>query len=161
MQEVIKNHGFKTVSNLTGHQVGRYLIHVGNLLPNVHRFTLTKIKSGEVYGVEPFVTTSDAAGVVEHGVAGNIFRFLKKRSHKNPYVKKLQNYIRKNFYTLPFSERWLQQILPRDKYKMAFSNLLSSHIIMSYPVFIEASRNPVAQAEHTILIIDDGCLVLT
>ena len=161
IQEVIRNHGFKPVSNLTGHQVGRYLIHVGNLLPNVHRFTLAKIRSGEVYGVEPFVTTSDAIGMVERGTEANIFRFLKQKSHKNPYAKKLQEYIRQNFRTLPFSERWLQQLVPPDKHKIAFSSLLSSHTIMSYPVFIEASRNPVAQAEHTILIVDEGCLVLT
>jgi methionine aminopeptidase len=32
---------------------------------------------------------------------------------------------------------------------------------MGYPVFVEASRKPVAQAEYTILITKDGCEVLT
>jgi len=32
---------------------------------------------------------------------------------------------------------------------------------MGYPIFIEASGKPVAQAEHTVLIVEDGCLVLT
>jgi methionyl aminopeptidase len=32
---------------------------------------------------------------------------------------------------------------------------------MSYPVFIEASGKPVAQAEHTVLMKEDGCEVLT
>jgi methionine aminopeptidase len=32
---------------------------------------------------------------------------------------------------------------------------------MGYPIFVEASRKPVAQAEHTVLIVKDGCVVLT
>jgi methionine aminopeptidase len=32
---------------------------------------------------------------------------------------------------------------------------------MDYPVFVEASRKPVAQAEHTVVIVKDGCEVLT
>jgi methionine aminopeptidase len=33
--------------------------------------------------------------------------------------------------------------------------------LMAYPVFIEASGKLVAQAEHTVLVVKDGCIVLT
>jgi methionine aminopeptidase len=33
--------------------------------------------------------------------------------------------------------------------------------VIRYPVFVEASRNLVAQAEYTIMIVKDGCMVLT
>jgi methionine aminopeptidase len=39
--------------------------------------------------------------------------------------------------------------------------LLASKSIMSYPVFVEVSKKPVAQAEHTVLLKDEGCEVLT
>jgi methionyl aminopeptidase len=32
---------------------------------------------------------------------------------------------------------------------------------MNYTILVEASGKPVAQAEHTVLIVDDGCVVLT
>jgi methionine aminopeptidase len=32
---------------------------------------------------------------------------------------------------------------------------------MGYPVFVEVSRKPVSQAEHTVLITENGCEVLT
>jgi methionine aminopeptidase len=32
---------------------------------------------------------------------------------------------------------------------------------MQYPIFVEASGKMVAQAEHTVLIVEDGCVVLT
>ena len=71
------------------------------------------------------------------------------------------SYIKKNFLTLPFTERWLSEFASSNSYKSAFSELLSSKAVIGYPVFVEASRKLVAQAEYTILIEKDGCAVLT
>ena len=161
IQKTIKTRGFKPVSNLTGHLIGRYIIHAGKSLPNVFHISTSRVKEGEIYGVEPFVTVAKAAGRVENGKEAHIFRYLKHRSLKDPYAKRLLSHIRKNFQTLPFTERWLQGCVPPSRYKTAFSELLSSKTLMSYPVFIEASGKPVAQAEHTILVVKDGCMVLT
>lgn len=161
IQKTIKNRGFKPVSNLTGHLIGRYVIHAGKSLPNVFHVSMAQVKAGEVYGVEPFVTLPDAAGKIRSSKEKHIFRFSKRKSLKAPYAKRLLRYIQTNFRTLPFTERWLQECLPRNHYKEAFSELLSSKSLMAYPVFVEASGQPVAQAEHTVLITKNGCLVLT
>lgn len=161
IQSTIESHGLKPVSNLTGHQIGRYLIHTGKSLPNVSHVSLKKINAWEVYGVEPFVTVPDAAGKVKGGSEAFIFRFVKHKSLRNPFSKRLLNYISKNFRTLPFSERWLQGLMSRDNYKTAFSELLLTKSLMAYPVFVETSGKPVAQAEHTVLITEDGCTILT
>ncbi len=161
IQKTIKTRGFKPVSNLTGHMIGRYLIHAGKSLPNVSHFSIARVSEGEVYGVEPFITLPKAAGKVKSGSEAHIFRLSKHKSLKNPYSKQLLNDIRENFRTLPFTERWLSGCVPRDEYKAAFSELLSSKSLIAYPVFIEASGEPVAQAEHTILVVADGCVVLT
>jgi methionyl aminopeptidase len=161
IEETIKSRGFKPISNLTGHQVGRYLIHAGTSLPNISQLSFSKIKLGEVYAIEPFVTLSNAVGRVEDYDDVTIFRFLKSRSVKSPYAKQLLKHIEQNFRTLPFAERWLQGVVPNEYHREAFRELLSSKAITSYPVFIEVSRKPVAQAEHTVLIVDDGCDVLT
>ena len=109
----IKNRGFKPISNLTGHSVGRYLIHAGTSIPNVAQLSLTKIKAGEVYAIEPFVTLPEAAGRVEDGSETSIFRLVKAKSMKNPYAKQLLKRIEDNFRTLPFAERWLKSVVPR------------------------------------------------
>ena len=161
IEKTIKSHGFKPISNLTGHQVGRYLVHAGTSLPNVAQLSFSKIKLGEVYAIEPFVTLPDAVGRVEDGEEATIFRFLKSKSLKNPYSKQLLKHIEENFRTLPFAERWLQGIVPKEHYREAFRELLSSKALMGYPIFVEVSRKPVAQAEHTVLIVEDGCVILT
>jgi len=161
IEKVIKTRGFKPVSNLTGHQISRYLVHTGKALPNVSNFSLSTINVGEIYATEPFVTVADAAGKIENAPEAYIFRFLKHKSLRDSYAKQLLGYIKDNFHTLPFTERWLQECVPQNHYRAAFSELLTSKSLMSYPVFVEASRKPVAQAEHTVLITKDGCVVLT
>jgi len=161
IQKTVKTRGFKPVSNLTGHLIRRYIIHAGKSLPNVFNLSTSRIKEGEVYGVEPFVTVASAAGRVENLREAYIFRYSKHKSLKDPYAKQILKYIKNNFLTLPFTERWLTEFASSSRYKSAFSELLSSKALVSYPVFVEASRKPVAQAEYTIMVVKDGCVVLT
>jgi methionyl aminopeptidase len=161
IETTIKNRGFKPISNLTGHSVGRYLIHAGTSIPNVAGFLPNKVKTGEVYAIEPFVTVPDAIGRVDDGPQKTIYRLLKAKSVKTDLAKKMLKHIETNFRTLPFAERWLIGVVPQELHKATFKELYDSKAIMGYPVFIEASKKPVAQAEHTLLIKEDGCEVLT
>ena len=161
IERTIKNRGFKPIQNLTGHSVGRYLIHAGTSIPNVHQISFGKLKVGEIYAIEPFVTVRDAGGAVEDYPQKTIFRLVKTKSTKNPEAKQLLKYIEENFRTLPFAERWLQGVLPENQYRMAFKELLATKAIMGYPVFVEVTRKKVTQAEHTVLIKEEGCIVLT
>jgi methionyl aminopeptidase len=161
IETTIKNRGFKPISNLTGHSVGRYLIHAGTSIPNVAQVSLTKVRAGEVYAIEPFVTVPDAIGRVDDNPQTTIYRLLKAKSTKTDAAKKMLKHIETNFRTLPFAERWLIGVVPPEQHKAAFKELYTSKAIMGYPVFVEASKKPVAQAEHTVLIKDEGCEVLT
>lgn len=161
IERTIKAHGLRPISNLTGHQVGRYLVHAGTSIPNVSQLFSSKIKLGSVYAIEPFVTQADAEGRVENGKQTTIYRFVKSRSLESSYAKILLKHIEEDFRTLPFAERWLIGVVPADQHKAAFKELMKSKAIAGYPVFVEASRKPVAQAEHTVLIVKEGCVVLT
>jgi methionyl aminopeptidase len=161
IETVIRNRGFKPISNLTGHSVGRYLIHAGTSIPNVSQISLTKVHAGDVFAIEPFVTLPDAAGHVEDAPEMTIFRFLKSKSLQASPAKQMSKFIETNFKTLPFAERWLKGAVPKEKHGEAFKELLKSKTLMAYPVFVEASGKPVAQAEHTVLITDDSCEILT
>ena len=161
IENAIKNRGFKPISNLTGHSVGRYLIHAGTSIPNVSQLSLAKVKAGDIYAVEPFVTLPEAYGRVEDGSETTIFRMVKEKSLKNPFAKQLLKHIEAYHKTLPFAERWLTGIVPKEKHPEAFKELLRSRAIMGYPVFIEASGKTVTQAEHTVLVTEEGCEILT
>ena len=161
IQKTIESHGLRPVANLTGHQVARYVIHAGRSLPNVTHISTNRVVANEVYAIEPFVTLKNAAGRVGSGREAYIFRFLKQKTLRNEHARKLCSFIMENFRTLPFAERWLLDVVPSDKHKVAFSELLSSRTVMAYPIFVEVSGKPVAQAEHSVLVTEDGCEVLT
>lgn len=161
IENAIRNRGYKPISNLTGHSVGRYLIHAGTSIPNVPQVSVTKIKAGEIFAIEPFVTTLDAVGRVDEIAKTTIFRFVKTKSVKDAYAKLLLKFIETNFRTLPFAERWIQHVIPKEHYTNAFKELLNSKALMGYPVFVEVSKKTVTQAEHTVIIKEDGCEVLT
>ncbi len=161
IETTIKNRGFKPISNLCGHSVGRYLIHAGASIPNVHQVTFGKLRAGEIYAIEPFVTVREAYGAVDDAPQKTIFRLVKTKSTKSPQAKQLLKYIEDNFRTLPFAERWLQGVLPKEQHYDAFKELITTKAIMGYSVFVEITKKPVAQAEHTVLIKEKGCEVLT
>ena len=161
IEKNIKNLGFKPISNLTGHSVGRYLIHAGTSIPNVTQISFGKVKTGRVYAIEPFVTVPEAVGRVENSPEVTIFRLVKAKSVKNAYAKKLLKYMDENFRTLPFAERWLKGVIPENQYREAFKELFKRKAVMGYPVFVEVSRKPVTQAEHTVFLTESNCEVLT
>ncbi len=159
VQSVIESRGFKPISNLTGHQIGRYMIHAGKSLPNVSHISFRRIREGEVYAIEPFVTTLEAEGRVTEGEESHIFRLLKRKNLKMRESRKLLRLIEKNFRTLPFAKRWLKRYGFMDE--SAFVDLIKSKCLLAYPVFIEASGEWVAQSEHTVYIDKNGPVVLT
>ncbi|HDM89139.1 MAG TPA: type II methionyl aminopeptidase, partial [Candidatus Bathyarchaeota archaeon] len=159
IQRVIENRGFKPISNLTGHQIGRYMIHAGKSLPNVSHVSFRKIHEGEIYAIEPFVTTPNARGRVIEGKEAHIFRLLKRKKFKLRESRRLLTFIERKFRTLPFAKRWL--IKDHILNEFAFTHLLESKCLMAYPIFIEESGQWVAQFEHTVYIDKSGAVVLT
>ncbi|MFQ6084852.1 MAG: type II methionyl aminopeptidase [Candidatus Bathyarchaeia archaeon] len=156
IQGHIEEAGYKPIWNLTGHKIDRYVLHTGKSIPNVVRHSAGKLRSGEIYAIEPFVTEIHGKGEVTHTGEAYIFRFDKARSTKNREERELADWIRNNFRGLPFTKRWL----PPDR-RDALPGLLSRKIIRPYPVLIEAGGGKVTQAEQTIVVTKDGCLVLT
>jgi len=121
----------------------------------------TKIEEGEVFAIEPFVTLAKAQGAVTNGSSAYIYRFVKPKGATSEDSKKVLAFIQANFSTLPFASRWLVKGFPREVGKKALQDLIRNKCISAYPVLIEASNNPVAQSEHTVLVNHNSCTILT
>lgn len=161
IQKAIETRGFKPIWNLCGHKTVRYMLHAGKSIPNVSHLNGEKIEADEVYAVEPFVVMKKAAGKVEELSEALIYRYVKDRPLKNDSAKLLLQRVKNEFRTLPFAKRWIQNLVPPLEFDNAFSELLSSKAIVKYPVLAEASGSPVAQAEHTVIVTQKGCTVIT
>jgi methionyl aminopeptidase len=159
IEETINNRGLKSVSNLTGHSMDRWILHSGVSVPNIKEDNKHKVQEGDVLAIEPFVTN----GVGRVGDMNDVFiyRFLRERPIRMVQAKKLLNIIAINYRNLPFSQRWLTEHVNSKHLNMAMRQLLASRAIYPYHVLKEKSDARVAQAEHTIIVESDGCKIIT
>ena len=161
IERAIRGRGFAPIRNLTGHRMARYVVHAGQSIPNVSGAMGHRLKAGEVYAIEPFSVPPRAAGMVTDGPPGNIYRFQKKRRVRSDEARRMLRFIQSEFRTLPFASRWVLRRFPGPGGVEAFSELQGSKCVYSYPQLVERGRAPVAQAEHTVIVTGDGCLVTT
>jgi methionyl aminopeptidase len=65
-----------------------------------------------------------------------------------------------HFRTLPFAERWCHDLLPNGGV-LALKKLSFLGVTKHYPQLLEAKGGMVTQREHTVIIREDGCEVIT
>ena len=160
IEEAIKSKGARPISNLTGHKLARYVVHAGQSIPNVNGHDHHLIEEGDVYAMEPFAVPMSADGLVTDGPPSNIYRLVKKRNVKGK-TKTMMKYIQSEYKSLPFASRWVYRKFKGADGVAAFKELLKTKTIMSYPQLIERTRAKVAQAEHSVIVTEDGCEVTT
>jgi methionyl aminopeptidase len=159
IEKAIKSRGFTPIRNLTGHRLSRYIVHAGQSIPNIGGLDGHRLNQGEVYAIEPFAVTRDAAGYVTDGAPSNIYRFLKKRKVRSNAAKRMLKLIQERHRSLPFASRWVVGGISGGT--EAFGELVGGKSVYSYPQLVERSGAPVAQAEHTVIVESDGCTVTT
>lgn len=122
IEETIRGKGFNPIVNLSGHKVERYKLHAGVSVPNVYREADTYVlQEGDVFAIEPFATTG--AGQVIEVPPALIFMYLRDRPVRMLQARRLLMHIKKNYKTLPFAYRWLQDFLPEGQLKLALAQL--------------------------------------
>ena len=161
VQKTITSFGFKPIDNLTGHSMQRYILHAGVSIPSVgNTASKSDLKAGDVLAIEPFATTG--AGHVISGVGSNIYLCKKSINLKlirDSRSKILFDKVKKEFKTLPFAQRWFEnQFSNSDTVlrKLSFLGLLKH-----YPQLIDAKKGVVSQAEHTVILTEEGCEIIT
>lgn len=154
IEDTIIQHGFKPIINLTGHGVDRYLAHTHPSIPNKHMDHGTFLQAGDVIAIEPFAT--DGMGKISEGSWSEIFSLIANRPVRLPAARQLMKEI-EPYKMLPFAKRWLKT----DKLDFALVQLGKAGIITSYPVLKEVAGGMVSQAEHTMIVTEDGCEVTT
>jgi methionyl aminopeptidase len=161
IETTITAYGYKPIENLMGHGLERYELHSGVSIPNVGSLGgKNTLHDGNVVAIEPFAT--NGAGHVISGSGSNIY--LCKDSIKAKFIrdnktKVLFDKIRTHFGMLPFAQRWVHDLFPKDD--LAMKKLSFLGIMKHYPQLVEAKGGIVTQKEHTVIVREDGCEVIT
>lgn len=155
IEETITGYGYLPVYNLTGHGLSRYQAHEEPAVPNRGMEKGTVLKAGDVIAIEPFAT--NGSGRISEGPINEIYGLSAPRPVRLPAARSLLKAIIENYKTLPFARRWLKA----ERAEYALMLLLKSGAIHRYPVLWEVEGALVSQAEHTVVILEDGCEVTT
>jgi len=160
IEDAIKGHGFRPISNLSGHMIKSNELHAGVEIPNVRTGETYRFKEGDIFAVEPFATTG--AGYVEDLEQVEIFSIYMPSKIRMRQSRKIVEFVIKNYGMLPFAERWVRkEFQSKLLVSAALKELLQNHFLRGYPVLREAGRGMVAQAEHTLLVTSHGNEVMT
>ncbi|MCQ1538341.1 type II methionyl aminopeptidase [Methanocalculus taiwanensis] len=154
IQEAIVSRGFRPVSNLTGHGLDLYSLHASPSVPNIGSGGGTLLKEGMAIAIEPFASTG--SGRVNEGGRVEIFSQIAVKPVRTPAGRKILEEVRDR-RGLPFARRWLST----DRADLALTALIRQGVLRSYPVLQDVPGSLVSQAEHTIIVTEDGCIVTT
>jgi len=164
IESVVRRRKYRVIKNLTGHSLGRYIIHAGEVIPNYRDpLALGRFKVGKAYAIEPFVTNGKGL-VREVRKEIQIFALRYKKVGSAELTndeQRLMNEIKSRFKTLPFCERWLTDVFDAGRLRELLRSLVRKRFVLEYPVLVEAARGIVTQFEETVLFTPDSVIVTT
>jgi methionyl aminopeptidase len=159
IEKVIKAYGIKPSSNLTGHNMRRWLLHAGKNIPNVKTRSSETIEAGEVYAVEPYATNG-AGSVIDTDLC-YIYANTGKDLPQQGTTEKLRVHLRKKYGPLPFAARWIGTTSKDVDLIKELKELLKVKALQGFPVQASRKGRPVSHSEHTVYVSDNGPVVLT
>jgi methionyl aminopeptidase len=159
IEYVVKEYGLRPIKNLSGHNLKRYRLHAGKVVPNIKKRRIGTVEVGEYYAIEPFATTG--TGTVIDSEYVYIFSNTGADVSLEGTTEKLRKYLRDKYGPLPFASRWIGSSSRNVDVIQEIKNLLKSNALRGYPMQIEKKGRPVSQSEHTVYISEEGPIVLT
>lgn len=171
--EIVSSYEFegktlKALDNLCGHNILPYKIHGGSYIFGVpNNFDNRRIRDNEVFAIEIFTSNGNGTTKIDTSNESSHFMVVKNdmfnRNHNFKFkrTKDLLFNINKNYKTLPFCPRFLNNTFKKPS-KACVDDLFMNGIISSHPPLIETdSSSFVAQFEETILVKDTGVKVIS
>lgn len=158
IQSEITSAGFSPVRNLSGHGVDRFELHAKPTVPNFNNNDKTELTAGQIIAIEPFATTGE--GIVFESGNSEVFMQIAHKPVRDATARQILAEI-ETYENLPFAKRWLITKFPPIKVELALRQLLQLGAVHAFPPLVEKARGLVSQAEHTLLVTDSGCEILT
>jgi methionyl aminopeptidase len=149
IQESIEEKGYTPIRNLSGHGLGRFIIHTTPSIPNIDTKDTTSLKEDQVIAIEPFATTGQ--GLVGESGMASIFSLVQKKPVRNALTRDVLRTI-EQYQGLPFSHRQLILQLGPGKVAFALRELKQLGCIHEYPPLKEKANGLVSQAEHSVIV---------
>jgi len=156
IHDTIAGYGYNPVRNLSGHGLGLYNIHTKPTIPNIDNGDKNTIQKGMTFAVEPFATTG--SGVIHEKGHPTVFMIKQKKPVRNPITRNILREI-ETYENQPFAKHWLTKKFGA-KANFGLRELTQLEIIHEYPPLVEVNQGIVTQAEHSMMIDDEGEVII-
>ena len=157
ISKIIEEGGFSPIINLSGHSMEQYSLHAGITIPNIDDGKTIKLEEG-LYAIEPFATPG--SGKVRDGKSSGIYELTSEKSPRSSLARKILEFIKKEYNTLPFCSRWIfKKFEARGLF--ALKELEANGNLHHFSQLVEVSDSKVSQAEQTIFIDKEGRVIVT
>jgi len=153
IDETISSYGYNPVADLTGHGLEEYNAHADPNIPNKRIKDGVTLKSGQVIAVEPFAT--DGIGKTKKSSFIEIYQLIRLKPVRLESMRQIMSEVEK-YKTLPFARRWLS-----SSSDVLINRLVNEGILHPFNLLKEKSGGLVTQAEHTLIVLEDGCEITT
>ena len=145
----------KPCRNLNGHSMEPYRIHAGQSVPIVKKsdFADEKMVEGGFYAIETFASTGKGY-VVEDGECSHFMKVFDTNTNvplRLKGAKELMRAIDKQFSTLPFCRRWLDD-MGQTRHLLALKHLVDNGLVQDYPPLVDVKGCFTSQMEHTVIL---------
>lgn len=151
ISETIESAGYKPVSNLSGHMLGKYTIHTGISIPNVPTKSNEILSEGDAIAIEPFL--SEGSGYVKETNDAEICRLASEKPERSPHAREIIRIAKEKYRGLPFALRWIER--PAGALLSTTMNHLAARgIIHKYPFLRDSEKGFISQAEHTVIVAE-------
>ncbi|MBL7054547.1 type II methionyl aminopeptidase [Candidatus Woesearchaeota archaeon] len=157
IHNAIVKYGYSPVRNLSGHGLDQFVQHTKPSIPNFDTHDTSKIGQGMVFAIEPFASTG--AGIVQDSGTASVYVLINKKPVRSPITREVLKEI-ESYEGLPFAKRWLTKKFGA-KANFGLIELLQKNIIKGYNPLADTSKGIVSQAEHSLLIDNDGEVIIT
>jgi len=162
IERTIRSRGFKVVRNLSGHSLDRYVVHAGETVPNYREtLNLSRFRTPAAYGIEPLASTG--RGIVSSERRVYIYAVRRLGVEQGTLEARVIGEVYRKVKTLPFTERWFPELVSElglQSFRGVLSELARRGYLVAYPVLSDTPGSYVAQAEETVLILDDGSTIV-
>lgn len=157
INDTIAKFGFSSIVNLSGHSIEQFVVHAGVTVPNYDSGQKDSLEEG-LYATEPFATNGH--GRVRDGRPSGIYRVDSEGVVRDNFAREVISWILDEYQTLPFASRWIHKKFG-SRGLLALRQLEQAGVLYQYPQLVEISNGKVAQAEHTVLLLEDGKKYIT
>ena len=166
VEDTVRDFGYLPIRDLSGYQLDRFQLHGDKSIPNIklpYSKTDSVMEVDEVYAFDTFATTGSGAS---HQDSSKIYISMLKPNRvplRSTKSRNIRNYIFKEYFTLPFAERWLvenSEFHPA-RVRLTLRELKKFNGIIEFPVLSDSKDSFISQYKNTFYVTKDGYQVIT